>query len=255
MPDKVTYYAIVDDLSSREQPAGVFRRIYFETGGRRDEAFTTRSRLETELISRFRRAGRLGERVHRDQRGRGEPADGGASRPLDRRGQRLTLRVRYAWPTPGTKEPDDADGNQPGDHPRGLRGLAPGDRPHHRRVRPRHGLAYRGTLRRHQRSTAASSSSSTRSWPRSVPGSPAGSVPPGHDPRGLRRRRHRGRPLGRPRDRQRRPALREQLRLVHEAATTARSSTAPRSSTASPSTTSGPASSPAEHHDTSPANP
>ncbi len=40
MPDKVTYYAVVDDLSSREQPAGVLRRIYFETGGRRDEAFS-----------------------------------------------------------------------------------------------------------------------------------------------------------------------------------------------------------------------
>jgi hypothetical protein len=41
MPDKITYYAIVNDLSSREQPAGVFRRIYFEGGGKRDEAFTT----------------------------------------------------------------------------------------------------------------------------------------------------------------------------------------------------------------------
>ncbi len=40
MPDKVTYYAIIDDLSSREQPAGVFRRIYTDDGGRRDEAFT-----------------------------------------------------------------------------------------------------------------------------------------------------------------------------------------------------------------------
>ena len=30
MPDKVTYYAIVNDLSSRERPAGVFRRTYFE---------------------------------------------------------------------------------------------------------------------------------------------------------------------------------------------------------------------------------
>ena len=40
MPDKVTYYAVVDDLSSRERPAGVFRRTYPETGGRRDEAFT-----------------------------------------------------------------------------------------------------------------------------------------------------------------------------------------------------------------------
>jgi len=41
MPDKVTYYAIVDDWSSRERPAGVFRRTYTEAGGRRDEAFTT----------------------------------------------------------------------------------------------------------------------------------------------------------------------------------------------------------------------
>ncbi len=41
MPDKITYYAIVDDLSSRERPAGVFRRTYFESGGKRDEAFTT----------------------------------------------------------------------------------------------------------------------------------------------------------------------------------------------------------------------
>jgi len=40
MPDKVTYYAVVNDLSSRERPAGVFRRTYFEDGGRRDEAFT-----------------------------------------------------------------------------------------------------------------------------------------------------------------------------------------------------------------------
>jgi hypothetical protein len=41
MPDKVTYYAVVNDLSSRERPAGVFRRTYFEAGGKRDEAFTT----------------------------------------------------------------------------------------------------------------------------------------------------------------------------------------------------------------------
>jgi hypothetical protein len=38
--DKIIYYAVVDDLSSREQPAGVLRRIYTEGGGRRDEAFT-----------------------------------------------------------------------------------------------------------------------------------------------------------------------------------------------------------------------
>jgi len=40
MADEITYYAIVDDLSSREQPAGVLRRVYFAAGGRRDEAFS-----------------------------------------------------------------------------------------------------------------------------------------------------------------------------------------------------------------------
>ena len=46
MPDKVTYYAVVNDLSSRERPAGVFRRIYTEDGGRSDEAFTRNLRWE-----------------------------------------------------------------------------------------------------------------------------------------------------------------------------------------------------------------
>ena len=40
MPDKVTYYAVIDDLTSRERPAGVFRRTYTEAGGLRDEVFT-----------------------------------------------------------------------------------------------------------------------------------------------------------------------------------------------------------------------
>jgi len=40
MPDSVTYYAIVDELSSRDKPAGVFRRTYFDDGGMEDEAFT-----------------------------------------------------------------------------------------------------------------------------------------------------------------------------------------------------------------------
>jgi hypothetical protein len=40
MPDKVIYYAVVNDLSTRERPAGLFRRIYTEAGGLRDEAFT-----------------------------------------------------------------------------------------------------------------------------------------------------------------------------------------------------------------------
>ncbi len=40
MADRVIYYAVVNDLSSRERPAGLFRRTYFESGGKRDEAFT-----------------------------------------------------------------------------------------------------------------------------------------------------------------------------------------------------------------------
>jgi hypothetical protein len=40
MPDKVTYYAVVNDLSSRDHPAGLFRRTYTGAGGLRDEAFT-----------------------------------------------------------------------------------------------------------------------------------------------------------------------------------------------------------------------
>ncbi|HXL90204.1 MAG TPA: hypothetical protein VN969_14755 [Streptosporangiaceae bacterium] len=38
MADDTTYYAIVDDFSSRENPAGVLRRVKHE-GGQRDEAF------------------------------------------------------------------------------------------------------------------------------------------------------------------------------------------------------------------------
>ena len=51
--NKVTYFAVVNDLSSRERPAGVFRRTYTEDGGRSDEAFTRNLRWEfsTSLIS------------------------------------------------------------------------------------------------------------------------------------------------------------------------------------------------------------
>lgn len=40
MAEDVTYYAIIDDLSSLEHPAGVLRRIRHE-GGERDETFGT----------------------------------------------------------------------------------------------------------------------------------------------------------------------------------------------------------------------
>jgi len=39
MAKKVTYYAMVDDLSSREAPAGVLRRTE-DDQGQQDEAFT-----------------------------------------------------------------------------------------------------------------------------------------------------------------------------------------------------------------------
>jgi hypothetical protein len=45
MPTKVTYYAIVDDFSSRKQPAGVLRRT-IDDEGRDDEAFTTNLKWE-----------------------------------------------------------------------------------------------------------------------------------------------------------------------------------------------------------------
>ena len=41
MSDRVTYYAVVNDLDGHDQPAGLLRRTYFSTGGRCDEAFTT----------------------------------------------------------------------------------------------------------------------------------------------------------------------------------------------------------------------
>lgn len=40
MANKVIYYAVVNDLSSRDRPAGLFRRTYTGAGGLRDEAFT-----------------------------------------------------------------------------------------------------------------------------------------------------------------------------------------------------------------------
>jgi hypothetical protein len=39
MPEEITYYAIVNEFSSRERPGGVLRRIKHDEG-QRDEAFT-----------------------------------------------------------------------------------------------------------------------------------------------------------------------------------------------------------------------
>jgi hypothetical protein len=45
VPAKITYYAIVDDFSTREEPAGVLRRT-IDDEGRDDEAFTTNLKWE-----------------------------------------------------------------------------------------------------------------------------------------------------------------------------------------------------------------
>jgi hypothetical protein len=40
MAEEIIYYAIIDDISSRERPAGVLRRVKHD-GGERDETFGT----------------------------------------------------------------------------------------------------------------------------------------------------------------------------------------------------------------------
>lgn len=45
MPRKTTYYAMVDDFSSRSEPAGVLRRV-IDDEGRDDQAFTTNLKWE-----------------------------------------------------------------------------------------------------------------------------------------------------------------------------------------------------------------
>lgn len=86
MPEQVTYYAIVDDHSSRDDPGGVLRRIRHD-GGERDEAFGHRT-LEwghTSLLYSYERgdgdnqlfeisedeANRIVERIRRTVTGHG----------------------------------------------------------------------------------------------------------------------------------------------------------------------------------------
>jgi hypothetical protein len=45
MTDKITYYAIVDEISSRERPAGVLRRVENDEG-EVDEVFSRNLRWE-----------------------------------------------------------------------------------------------------------------------------------------------------------------------------------------------------------------
>jgi|GEM_PF-471793 hypothetical protein len=78
-PDEVAHYALVDDLSSPDRPAGLLRRSYRD-GGRRDEVFTQdliwhrssllisaeRGDLENEFIEiTAEEAGRVADRIRR----------------------------------------------------------------------------------------------------------------------------------------------------------------------------------------------
>ena len=55
MPTKITYYAIVNEFSSRERPGGVIRRIQ-DDEGRDDQAFTRNLKWEhTPLLYSYER--------------------------------------------------------------------------------------------------------------------------------------------------------------------------------------------------------
>jgi hypothetical protein len=55
MPMKITYYAMVNDFSSRERPGGVLRRLEHENG-EHDEAFTRNLKWErTPLLYSYER--------------------------------------------------------------------------------------------------------------------------------------------------------------------------------------------------------
>ncbi|MBV9448446.1 MAG: hypothetical protein JO345_21385 [Streptosporangiaceae bacterium] len=55
MPTKITYYALINDFSSRERPGGVLRRIE-HNGGQHDEAFTRNLEWErTPLLYSYER--------------------------------------------------------------------------------------------------------------------------------------------------------------------------------------------------------
>jgi hypothetical protein len=61
MADEITYYAIVNDFSSRERPGGVLRRIKFD-GGEQDETFGTDLRWAHSSIMREYEHGDLGNK-------------------------------------------------------------------------------------------------------------------------------------------------------------------------------------------------
>jgi hypothetical protein len=55
LPTKITYYAVVDEFSSRERPGGVLRRIQ-DDDGQEDQSFTRDLRWEfSPLLYSFER--------------------------------------------------------------------------------------------------------------------------------------------------------------------------------------------------------
>jgi hypothetical protein len=61
MAEAITYYAIIDDLSSREHPAGVLRRVT-HAGGERDETFGTDLRWASSSLLYEYEHGELGNK-------------------------------------------------------------------------------------------------------------------------------------------------------------------------------------------------
>jgi hypothetical protein len=57
MPTKITYYAIVDDFSSRERPGGILRRVE-DNEGQEDQSFTRNLKWEfSPLLYSYERGG------------------------------------------------------------------------------------------------------------------------------------------------------------------------------------------------------
>jgi hypothetical protein len=61
MAEEITYYAIINDFSSRERPGGVLRRIRYD-GGEQDETFGTDLQWAHSSILREHEHGDLGNK-------------------------------------------------------------------------------------------------------------------------------------------------------------------------------------------------
>jgi hypothetical protein len=83
MAEEITYYAIVDDLSSHPHPAGVLRRVK-HAGGERDETFGTDLRWAGSSLLYEHEHGDLGNKflpITEDEAGEIVARIRGAARP------------------------------------------------------------------------------------------------------------------------------------------------------------------------------